>query len=49
MSAPSGKVGSVGCVGSLVEGTDACVLEGEAGYCLSGGQVYVQWCVLGCL
>ena len=33
-----GKVGSVGCVGFLVEGTGACVLVGGAGSCLSGGQ-----------
>ena len=31
------KVGSVGCVGFLVEGTSACVLVDEAGSCLSGG------------
>ena len=35
---PVGKVGSVGCVGFLVEGTGACVLVDEAGSCLSGGQ-----------
>ena len=46
---PVGKVGSVACVGFLVEGTGACVLVGEAGPCLSGGQDCVQWCVLGCL
>ena len=46
---PVGKVGLVGCVGFLVEGTSACVLVDEAGSCLSGGQVRVQWCVLGCL
>ena len=44
-----GKVGSVGCVGFLVEGTGACVLVDEAGYCLSGGQDRVRWCVLVCL
>ena len=33
------KVGSVGCVGFLVEGTGACVLVDEAGSCLSGGLV----------
>ena len=33
------KVGSVGCVGFLVEGTSACVLVDEAGSCLSGGHV----------
>ena len=43
------KVGSVGCVGFLVEGTGACVLVDEAGSCLSGGQVCVWWCVLRCL
>ena len=43
------KVGSVGCVGFLVEVTSACVLVDEAGSCLSGGQVHVWWCVLGCL
>ena len=42
-------VGSVGCVGFLVEGTSACVLVDKAGSCLSGGQVHVWWCVLGCL
>ena len=31
------KVGSVGCVGFLVEGTGACVLVDEAGSCPSGG------------
>ena len=46
---PVGKVGSVGCVGFLVEGTGACVLVDEGGSCLSGGQDHVQWCVLGCL
>ena len=35
---PVAKVGSVGCVGFLVEGTVACVLVDEAGSCLSGGQ-----------
>ena len=29
------KVGSVHCVGFLVEGTSTCVLEDEAGSCLS--------------
>ena len=38
---PVAKVGSVGCVGFLVEGTSACVLVDEAGSCLSGGQVHV--------
>ena len=32
------KVGSVGCVGLLVEGTIACVLVNEAVSCLSGGR-----------
>ena len=40
-----GKVGSVGCVGFLVEGTGACVLVDEAGPCLSGGQNCIRWCV----
>ena len=43
------KVGSVGCVGFLVEGTSDCVLVDEAGSCLSGGQVHGWRCVLGCL
>ena len=47
MSVPSGYFGSVGCVGFLVEGTSACVLVDEAGYCFSGWQVHVQWCVWG--
>ena len=42
-------VGSVGCVGLLVEGICACVLLDEAGSCLSGGQVHIWWCVLGCV
>ena len=46
---PVAEVGSVGCVGFLVEGTSACVLVDEAGSCLSGGQGCVWWCVLGCL
>ena len=46
---PVAKVGSVGCVGFLVEGTSACVLVDEVGFCLSGGQVHDWWCVLGCL
>ena len=33
-----GKVGSLGCVGFLVEETGACVLVDEAGSCLSGWQ-----------
>ena len=49
MSAPVAKVGSVVCVGFLVEGTLTSVLVDEAGSCLSGGQDRVQWCVLGCL
>ena len=49
VSAPVGKVGSVGCVGFLVEGTGAFVLVDEAGSCLSGGQDRVRCCVLGCL
>ena len=35
---PLGKVGSVGCVGFLVEWTGACVLVDMAGSCLSGRQ-----------
>ena len=46
---PVAKVGSVGCVGFLVEGTSSCVLVYEAWSCLSGGQVHVWWCVLGFL
>ena len=46
---PVAKVGSVGCVDFLVEGSSACVLMDEAGFCLSGRQVHVWWCVLGCL
>ena len=46
---PVGKVGSVGCVGFLVEGTLACVLVDEAGSFLLGGQDHIRWCVLGCL
>ena len=42
---PGAKVGLVGCVGSLVEGTGACVLVDEAGSCLSVGQDRVWWCV----
>ena len=37
------KVGSMGCVGFLVEGTSACVLVDEAGSCLSDEQVHT-WC-----
>ena len=47
MSARVAKVGSVGCVGFLVEGTGACVPVDEAGSCLSGGHVHVWWCILG--
>ena len=46
---PVGKVGSVGCVGFLVEGTGACVLFDEAGSCLFGVWDRIWWCVLGCL
>ena len=46
---PVGKIGSVGCVGFLVEGTGVCVLVGEAISCLSGGQDHIRWCVLRCL
>ena len=46
---PMGKVGSVGCVGFLVEGTGACVLAEEAGSCPFGGQDCIRLCVLGCL
>ena len=46
---PVGQVGSVGCVGFLLEGTGACVLMDDAGSCLSGGQDHIRWCVLGCL
>ena len=35
------KVGSMGSVGFLVEGTSACVLVDKAGSCHSGGQVHV--------
>ena len=35
---PVAKVGSVGCIGFLVEGTSACVLVDEAGSCLSVGR-----------
>ena len=49
MSAPVAKVGSVGHLGFLVEGTSSCVLVGEDVSCLSGGQDHVRWCVLGCL
>ena len=41
-----GKVGSVCCVGFLVEGTGACLLVDEAESCLSGGKDRV-WCCFG--
>ena len=44
-----GKVGSVGCVGFLVEGSGDRVLVDEAGSSFSGGQDHVWWCVLGFL
>ena len=44
-----GKVGSVSCVGFLVEGSGACVLVDEAGSCLSGGQECIWCCDLACL
>ena len=46
---PVAKVGSVGCVGFLVEGNGACVLVDEAGSYLSGGHDCIWCCVLGCL
>ena len=46
---PVAKFGSMGFVGFLVEGSGACVLVDEAVSCLSGGQDWVWWCVLGCL
>ena len=46
---PVALVGSVGCLGFLVEGTSACVLVDEAGPCFSGVQVCIWWCVWGCL
>ena len=46
---PVGKVGSVGCVCLLVQGTAACVLVVEAVSCLSAVQNRVRWCVLVCL
>ena len=46
---PVAKVGSVGSVGFLLEGTSACVLVDEAVSSLSGGQIHVWLCVLGCL
>ena len=41
---PVAKVGSVGCVGFLVEGTGACVLMDETRSYLSGGQDCIWWC-----
>ena len=41
------KIGSVDCVGFLVEGTGAWVLVGGTGSCLSGGEDCIRWCVLG--
>ena len=46
---PVANVVSVCSVGFLVEGTSACVLVDEAGSCVSGWQVHVWLCVLGCL
>ena len=46
---PVAKFGSVACVGFLVAETSACVLVDKAGWCLSGKQFHVWWCVLGCL
>ena len=40
-----GKIGSVGCVGFLVNGTGACVLVDQAVSFPSGGQGHVWWCV----
>ena len=47
VSAPVSGVGSVACVGFLVEGTGACGLVGGTGSCLPCGQGCVQWCVRG--
>ena len=44
-----GKVGSVACVGFLVEGTGVCVLVDETPPCLYGGKDCVWCCVLGFL
>ena len=44
-----GKVGSVACVGFLVEGTGACVVVDEAASFLSGKQDHLWCCVVGCL
>ena len=41
-----GKVGSVGCVGFLVEGTGACVLEDEAVPVFASGGVFWGVCDL---
>ena len=46
---PVAKVGSVDCVGFLLEETSDCALVDEARSCLSGGHVHFWWCVLGCL
>ena len=46
---PVDKVGSMGSIGFLVEGTGACVLVDEAGSSVSGGQDRIRSCVLGCL
>ena len=46
---PVGEVGSVACVGFLLERTRACVLVGGAGACLFGVQGHVRWHVFGCL
>ena len=46
---PVAKVGSVGCVAFLVDGTGVSVLEDEAGSFLSDEQDLIWWCVLGCL
>ena len=44
-----GEVGSVACVGFLVEGHGSCILVGGSGSCLSGGHCHVWCCVLVCL
>ena len=49
VSAPSGYGWFSGLCRLPVEGTGACVLVDEAGFCLSVGQDHVRWCVLGCL
>ena len=45
---PVSKVGSVGCVGFLVEGTSASVLVDETGSFVCGWQDHIQWYVLWC-